>query len=215
MFKKIALLFVFMGLISATATANFYVGGTAGLSILKTKEQTDVPPHEHNLGGYGFVGGGFVGYYGELSNFLCCNCLDYEIEGFVFGNAVRDVVKHFDTDTQFNIHSRWSWGVRALPGIWFRDCFEIHLIAGYIRGYFRAHDTGAFGFINKNFSVDGYEVGSGILYPITNCLWMRLDGVYNGYARRTLSATSTTGGPNSYQFSCDEFNSTVALIFQF
>ena len=62
---------------------NFYVGGQGGITASKVAEKTDYPHEQHNLGGFGFVGGGFAGYNFDSYD----SPLDVGVEAFVVGNT--------------------------------------------------------------------------------------------------------------------------------
>jgi hypothetical protein len=99
-------------LLSASVYAdNFYVGGSVGLSALESDKKTAIPDERHDLGGFGFIGGGFVGY-----NFCLPCCFDAGLEVFINGNTTKAKLFHYEDSTKLHVSSKYNWGVRALPG---------------------------------------------------------------------------------------------------
>jgi len=199
-------------MIATSANASyFYLGGQGGITFSKTAEKTISPTEQHNLGGYGFVGGGFVGYNFDFG----CERFDFGVEGFIVGNTTKNHIFHRQNDAKVTIRSNYDWGFRALPGYQLYQCVEAHLIAGYVRGNFRIKDTGTYGTISKTFNSDGYQVGCGLTVDISNCMAFRFDTVFNGYCLQNNRGLTTTDLVNTYSVRANSLDSTLSLLFHF
>ena len=210
--KWISLGFLLVGLVSSLHANHFYLGGGLGLSTVQTCESTSIPSEQHDLGGFGFTGGGFGGYL------FCvpCSKLDCGLELFINGNTTRNVVKHLFNDARLHVSSRYNWGVRALPGYQFNQFIEGHFIVGYVRGHFSAKDGGVYGTLSETFNANGFQLGLGSTIYCVPCFSIRLDGIYSRYQSRDLDGISTTPSiANSYSFRPQSFDGTVSLIYNF
>ena len=203
--KKFAL--VIASLITTSSLfSNFYLGGEVGLSMLKSRERTTIPPEQHELGGFGCVGGGFLGYHlGDK--------FDFGIEAFIVGGSVRNTVLHHQNNSKLSVKTRYVWGARVLPGYQFFEKVEAHLVLGYARGYFRLHDSGAYGVVSKNMCTNGYQVGAGLTITASKLIDVRVDEVDTGYASRSATGVGSSG-TTVYSIKPYTFDSTVAFDFQ-
>ena len=205
--KKFFALMMVSLLTASTTYAHFYIGGEVGLSMLKSRERTTIPPEQHDLGGFGCVGGGFFGYnFGHK--------FDCGIEGFIVGDSARNTVLHHQNNSKLSVKNRYIWGARVLPGYRFFKKVEAHLVAGYARGYFKLHDSGAYGTVSKNFCTNGYQVGAGLTITASKCIDVRVDEIYTGYASKSMKGVGSTGA-TIYSIKPYTFDSTVAVIFKF
>lgn len=194
---------------SSIFACGLYVGGDIGFAILQTRETTSVPSEQHKLGGIGFIGGGLVGYNFVFSNY------DLGIEGFINGNTTKNLVYHNATASRFAVSSRYNWGFRALPGYFFNDYMEGHLILGWSRGHFSISDNGVWGFISGNFDVDGFQFGGGTTFPLFCNFTIRFDSTFVYYPQRKLTGIATTLVSDLYSLRVHAFDTTATLIYNF
>jgi opacity protein-like surface antigen len=211
---------------------SFYVGGSVGVSALNAKKDHQIlgaadvvlKSEKHDLGRFGFIGGGFIGY-----NFDFCQCYDLGAEFFGNGftthaKATHDVSSTVSIPSELKISQRYNWGFRVLPGVRFCNPVEAHAIVGYTRGGFKLHDNGVYGITSKNFSANGYQVGAGTSFALNSCFSIRLDVIYSGYPNKLnaigIAPSVAEGGPTGgvitdYEIRTSAVDSTLSFVFGF
>lgn len=210
--RKVILLGALSILTSVADASNFYVGGGLGLGSIVAKQTTNRSPEQHNLGGFGIVGGGFAGY-----NFNFCKSYDFGVEGFIYGNSANLKTLHHQNHTRLKLFSNFNYGVRVLPGFYLNSCLESHFIVGYTRAQFTLRDNiyHSLG-ITRTYNVNGYQIGGGLTWDMSRNVALRFDGVFNGYEslnprRRYLKSSD----PVRINFIVNDFDATFSLVYKF
>ena len=207
--KKILFLSLLSMLSTSAYASHLYVGGQLGLSFLETKHTSVANSIKHDLGGFGFVGGGFVGY-----DFEFCKMYDLGVEVFIAGNTAENKVDYIDTDSKVRVHSTYNYGVRVLPGFQLMENVEVHLIAGYTRGNFHIKENTGISRISKTHEANGYQVGGGLTLDMGCHFAWRFDGVFNGYFYNRHHGADT-GFDNRHSTRYYDFDATAGLVYKF
>ncbi len=230
--------FLFFALIMANLAHadSMYVGGSIGISALESKKDHQIlngagvalKSEQHDLGHFGFVGGGFVGYNFDLSCYVD-EGYDAGVEFFANGfttqaQAAHNISSSVTVPSVLKVSQNYNYGVRILPGYWFSDCMEGHLIVGYTRGGFKLTDNGVYGVTSNSFALNGYQVGLGTTFQLSECLAFRLDSVYSGYSNNRnitgIAPTVAQGGPagaatTNYRLKTSTVDTTISLVYSF
>jgi len=217
MFKKIfASIAILSSVITGSIFANegFYIGAGGGLTFLRTQVTPSIINTRFDLGGYGFTGGGIVGYDIGISDEM-----DFALEFFANGTTTRNRIRNRTTGDQLTFSERYNWGFRILPGFQMFKDVQTHLILGYVRGNIRLNATGEFGTVSRDFNANGYQVGGGLTLPLSCNVALRMDGIFTGYGSRHREGLITPigGAPIvvGFQTKPIKFDTTVMLVFNF
>ena len=212
---------------------HFYIGGDLGISTQRAKKTHQIlngagvalKREIHDLGQFGFTGGGFAGY-----NYCHPSCFDLGMEIFANGFTTEAKAVHQTSSsgitipTKLKVTQRYNFGGRVLPGYQFSDKTEGHLILGYTLGGFKLKDSGVYGHVSENFDANGFQIGLGATLGVTRHISFRLDSIYSGYTRHFNSSgrapSSAEGGPSGgvtakYQVRVSTVDSTLSLAYGF
>lgn len=190
-----------------------YVGGNIGLLNLNDRESTSSPVASHQLGATGINGGGLVGYDYSISD-------RFKMGAEWFMNAVGNSVAAEELYSPFASYTakmRYEVGLRVLPRYALAPCTFAHLILGYSNGSFAINDNGDFGFINKKFSRNGFQVGLGAMTSIWSYqpLFLRADLIYANYGSNNAYGTTSQNQQQIYTNNFSTIAGNLALIYQF
>jgi opacity protein-like surface antigen len=208
----------------------FYVGGTVGLGDLNVKEFANAngatKPETHHLGGFGFVGGGLVGY-----DYSITDRIKFGVEGFFNGNTMNAKAIHNFNRSIYRVKQRYNTGVRILPGYEFVPGANGHIILGYSNARYKLTDDGAYGFVCDRFNRSGFQAGLGMTANFISNLSVRLDALYTTYGRRhslgvEYNATNGPAGsgtgiglangiPNLYRNTFETLEGNLTVIYKF
>lgn len=224
--------------LAATSTVQagcFYAGGSLGVSALRAEKHHTIlnsadivlKSENHDLGVFGFVGGGFIGY----NLYDDCFCQNWDCGLEVFGNgytseakATHNTASTVTVASKLKVSQEYNCGARILPGYRLYDQVGIHFIAGYTFGGFKLRDNGVYGEASKRFTSNGYQVGAGTTFGLCNGFSLRLDVVYNGYpshhrvvgnAPSAVQGGPTGGATTRYRIKTSSVDSTLSLAYGF
>ena len=176
----------------AEAVENYdgiYFGGTVGVSNLTNQATINKFSgfETQNLGGNNVTGGGLLGY-----DYSFTDMLKLGIEGYVFGNGNQNANSYHNYNgTSYASQETYNWGIRVLPGIEFSSSAVGHIILGYTGGKFQTVDNGAFGYLNHDFYLSGFQSGLGLTNNITKNLFVRVDGLYTMFGKEKNNGIAT------------------------
>ena len=182
MFKKTVLVGAIALAASGVALADgFYVG--AGLGATSFNDTMTMPGRADN-GMLGVIGGIYGGYTFNFAN-------QFNLGLEAFGNATSAQIKN-NNNPDVTVKSRYSYGVRALPGYQLTPDTEVHLLAGYVRGNFKQSvSTSNVSAITANktntFNANGFQLGAGTGTNIAKNVALRGDLIFSGFQSKTLN----------------------------
>ena len=197
-----------------------YVGGNVGLLNLNDNEWTSASGAGHQLGAAGINGGGLIGY--DLTFYE-----RFKLGAEAFANAVGNSLaaeQLYAPVTSYTAKMRYELGVRLLPAYMFSPCTSVHMILGYADGNFAINDDGDFGYINKQFSQNGFQTGLGVMTSLLSngsflssygALFLRGDLLYTTYASNSSAGTTTQNQPQTYKNGFATIAGNLALVYQF
>ena len=191
----------------------FYLGGNIGIHNLNDKESTTSPPAQHQLGATGILGGGLLGYDFNVNEQLTLGA-----EWFM--NAVGNSVaaeQFYTPVSSYTAKMRYEIGARLLPSYILSPRTRGHLILGYSNGNFTLHDNGDFGFIDKQFSQNGFQVGLGAMTSLLTyrSFFLRGDLIYTIYAANTALGIGTQNQSQTYENNFSTLTGNLTLTYKF
>jgi opacity protein-like surface antigen len=216
MFRKIfASIAILSSVITGSIFANegFYIGGGGGLTFVRTEVTPSLANTRFDLGGFGFTGGGIVGYDIGIADEM-----DLALEFFANGTTTRNRIRNNNIGGgHLTFSERYNWGFRILPGFQMFKDVQTHLILGYVRGNLRININGQLGTLSKDFNANGYQVGGGLTLPLSCNVALRMDGIFTGYGSRHRESILAGTAPvvTGVQLKPVKFDTTVMLVFNF
>ncbi len=189
-----------------------YVGADVAVGNLLDKTSHVNISETQQLGSLGILGGGFIGYDYSISDRV-----KFGAEIFGQANGLNTSSQYFNPNATYQISSRYSFGVRALPGYEFLPGAVGHVILGYNNTQFKIHDNGAYGYINESMHKSGFQSGLGFLVAVTPSFLVRFDGTYTNFASQSNKGLTITY-PQQYQYYTNDFSlfdGQLSLIYKF
>jgi len=225
--KKIILTQTAIISIAASSCAladGFYAGIGAGASsfnnILSTANNAIasnvISNSSGDMGSTGVIGSLFAGY-----NFSFANKCNLGLEAF--SNIMSTSTTHNMNTTSaiaiitqdLKISSRYTYGLRILPGYEITPDTTGHIILGYARGNFKITNNGKFNNISATFNSNGLQTGLGFTTAITKNLALGLDAIYTTYASQTVNGLTASGTPLTYKNKPYTLEGIVSLQYKF
>lgn len=189
-----------------------YVGADIGLSNLLDKVSHVNASQTLQLGSLGIVGGGFIGYDYSISDRVKLGA-----EFFGQANGLNTSVQYFNPSSTYQLSSRYSLGVRVLPGYEFLPGAVGHVILGYSNTQFKIQDNGAYGFLTETMHKSGFQSGLGFLVAVTPSFLVRFDGTYTNFTSQSNKGLTATY-PQQYQYYTNDFSlfsGELSVIYKF
>ncbi len=190
----------------------FYLGADLGVSNLLDKLSNVNSIQTQQLGSVGLIGGGFAGYDYSVSDRVKLG-----MEFFGQANALNTSVQYYNPSASYQLSSRYSLGLRVLPGYEFLPGAVGHVILGYSNTQFRMQDNGAYGYLNESVHKSGFQSGLGFLVSATPSFLVRLDAMYTNFASQSSKGFTTTA-PRQYQYYTNDFSlldGALSFIYKF
>ena len=166
-----------------------YIGGTLGVSNLTNQLKINKfsGVETHDLGGTSVTGGGLFGY-----DYSFTDMLKLGAEVYVYGNGNQNANSlHNYNGTFYASQETYNWGIRLLPGIEFSSSAVGHIILGYTGAKFKTTDNGAYGYLNNDFYLSGFQSGLGLTNYVTKNLFVRVDGLYTMFGKEKNNGIAT------------------------
>jgi len=179
-----------------------YVGVDLGVNN-STFKLNDANNNQHNVGSNGALAGVFGGYSASVSPLV-------SLGGEAFINAsnaqAKDVVLG-SASTNLTLKTKYSYGLRFVPGLSISDKTSAYGILGVVRTRFDAVQSQATASKTDRRNVTGGQIGAGIQTDLTSNLALRGEYVYTNY--RSFNTTMLNGlKPSTGQ-------ATLGLVYKF
>lgn len=187
----------------------FYVAGEIGVANLGDKESHSLPSETHQLGAFGVIGGGYLGYEYAIND----HC-GLGLEFFADATGLNAAITHDPSTYQLN--QSYDIGVRFVPEYAFTPATAGHIILGYTNGKFNISDNGVYGYIDTSYNTSGFQTGLGYTTRLHNNISLRLDLIYDIYASETSSGTGLIAGTTQlYTNTFSTLAGELSLIYKF
>jgi outer membrane immunogenic protein len=176
----------------------FYIGGNAGLSGMSGSATTYYVGeiNRENGNGWGFSGGGQIGYNYEFAgtNFVLGGEADFQ--GSTAKSTYQDEAYSYSYGTysyKYKTNLDWWGTARARVGYAFGNILP-YVTGGFAYGRTNTgYSEGYYSGSSYNYSVSttqtGWTVGGGVEYAITRNLTLKVEGLYTDLGTKTLGGS--------------------------
>lgn len=150
-----------------------YIGVTAGWERSEIADRIDTQPITGNASRDGLVLGGYAGY-----NLKATDRIVIGVEAG-FSASVDDQNRAASAGKSLTIDPRYSFDVSARAGYLVTDKALVYVRGGYANTRVRTTLDGLTGPVTASYNLDGWQVGGGLEYAITDRISARAEYRYS------------------------------------